>query len=171
MLIVVNPPILFVRGCLYVELGESMPTAASPDLNDYRLDDQIGPLLRRAYQRACSNLSARLDGHRVTPIQYSTLVRLWEYGAVSQNRLGRLLEIKSGNMHGVVRRLQERELVATAQDPDHRGRVLLKLSRTGLQLVKSSIPLSRQATADTLAPLSSSEQKQLFHLMRLLIDD
>ncbi len=171
MLIVVNPPILSVRGCLYVELGESMPTAASPDLNDYRLDDQIGPLLRRAYQRACANLSARLDGHELTPIQYSTLVRLREYGAVSQNRLGRLLEIKSGNMHGVVRRLQERELVETSQDPDHRSRVLLKLSRTGMQLVKSCIPLSRQATTDTLASLSTAERKQLFHLIHLLIDD
>ncbi len=171
MLIVVNPPILSVRGCLFVEPGESMPAATSPDLNDYRLDDQIGPLLRRAYQRACANLSARLDGYGLTPIQYSTLVRLREYGPVSQNRLGRLLEIKSGNMHGVVRRLQERELVETSQDPDHRGRVLLKLSRTGLQLVKSGIPLSCQATADTLAPLSTSERKQLFHLIHLLIDD
>lgn len=148
-----------------------MPAATSPDLNDYRLDDQIGPLLRRAYQRACSNLSARLDGHELTPIQYSTLVRLREHGAVSQNHLGRLLDIKSGNMHGVVRRLQERELIETAKDPDHRGKVLLKLSRAGLQLVKSTIPLSRQATADTLAPLSTSERKQLFHLLHLLIDD
>ncbi len=148
-----------------------MSATTSPDLNDYRLDDQIGPLLRRAYQRACANLSARLDGYGLTPIQYSTLVRLRECGAVSQNRLGRLLEIKSGNMHGVVRRLQERELIETSQDPDHRGRVLLRLSREGMQLVNSSIPLSRQATADTLAPLSSAEQKQLFRLIHLLIDD
>ncbi len=148
-----------------------MAANASPDLNDYRLDDQIGPLLRRAYQRACSNLAARLDGHDLTPTQSSTLVRLWERGPVSQNRLGRMLEIKSGNMHGVVRRLQERGLVETAQDPNHRRVVLLKLSRAGLGLVESGIPLSREASADTLASLSASQRAQLLHLMRLLIDD
>jgi DNA-binding MarR family transcriptional regulator len=137
----------------------------------YRLDDQIGPLLRQAYQYACSNLSAFLVGYDLTPIQYSTLVRLWEFGPVSQNKLGRLLDIKSGNMHGVARRLRDRGLVESQTDARYRRVLLLKLTNNGKDLVESVMPLSKQATAKTLSPLDVGEQKQLFALLHRIITD
>ena len=46
--------------------------------DDYRLDDQIGHLLRRASQQASANLAERLTDHGLTTAQYVVLARLAE---------------------------------------------------------------------------------------------
>src|SRR4051794_26872747 len=77
----------------------------------YTLDDQIGFLLRRAYQRASSNLVERIGTYDLTAPQFATLARLYERGLLSQNLLGRLVAMEPANIRDVVRRLKKRRLV------------------------------------------------------------
>ena len=55
----------------------------------YELDAQVGYLLRLASQRHAVIFQAQIS-YGLTPTQFSTLIRVAEKGAVSQNQLGRL---------------------------------------------------------------------------------
>jgi len=126
----------------------------------YSLDEQVGHLLRRAYQRATSNLARRINGHELTPMQFAAV------GAVSQNELGRLIAMEPANIHGLVGRLMNRGLVEAAPDPKDRRRRTLRLSAAGRSLVEALVPLELDASAETLAPLSDAEAETLLALLR-----
>lgn len=138
----------------------------APQEADYSLDDQIGYLLRRAYQRATSNLAQRINGHDLTPMQFAALARLWEVGAASQNKLGRLVAMEPANIHGLVGRLMSRGLLEAAPDPKDRRRRMLRLSVQGRELIEELIPLELEASAETTAPLSPAEREALLALLR-----
>jgi MarR family transcriptional regulator, lower aerobic nicotinate degradation pathway regulator len=138
---------------------------------DYSLDDQVGFLLRRAYQRASANLVERIGRHRLTAPQFATLARLYERGALSQNRLGRLVAMEPANIRDVVQRLKRRRLVASDRDPDDGRQLLIRLTPAGLALVQGLLPVERTATAKTLAPLAPAERKTLYELLRRLAPD
>ncbi len=144
------------------------PPAGDAVSDDYRLDDQIGHLLRRASQQASANLAERLADHGLTTAQYVVLARLAETGAASQNQLGRLVAMEPANIHGIVGRLGERGLVATAPDPADRRRLLVSLTRRGTELVHWARPLAAEASAATLAPLAAVERETLIALLRRL---
>jgi len=134
--------------------------------DDYRLDDQIGHLLRRAYQAASANLMARLEPHGLTPMQFAVLARLYERAPVSQNLLGRLVAMEPPNIRDVVMRLKKRGLVRAARDGGDRRLILLSLSAAGAALVEKLLPLSRDSTAATLQPLNAREGELLRDLLR-----
>ena len=144
------------------------PPGGDAESDDYRLDDQIGHLLRRASQQANANLAERLADHGLTTAQYVVLARLAETGAASQNQLGRLVAMEPANIHGIVGRLAERGLVTTATDAADRRRLLVSLTGPGAQLIEQVRPMAAAATAATLAPLAAAERATLIALLRRL---
>lgn len=142
---------------------------AAPAPAAYRLDDQIGHLLRRVYQRAAANLAARLEPHGLTPVQYAVLARLAETGPVSQNRLGRLVEMEQSNIHGVALRLARRGLIRRSRDPLDRRLTLLALTAEGRRLFDALVPISTASSAATLAVLAPDERAALIGLLRRLV--
>ncbi len=75
-------------------------TAASLE-DDYRVEEQIGFLLRKAHQRASEIFHQSMARHDVTPTQFTTLVKLADVGETSQNRLGRLVAVDPATILGV----------------------------------------------------------------------
>ena len=134
----------------------------------YRLEAQIGHLLRRAHQRATSIFQAEIGDGNVTPTQFAALVRLMEEGETSQNHLGRLTAMDPATIQGVIRRLVERRLIESRPDPDDRRRMLLRLSSDGRDLVARLLPNGPRVSAETLAPLNAEEQRTLLALLRRL---
>ena len=136
----------------------------------YRLEDQVGFLLRRAYQRASSNLIDRIGPHDLTAPQFATLVRLYERGPLSQNLLGRLVAMEPANIRDVVLRLKKRRLLTTRRDPDDARLILVELTASGLSLVEQLLPIEIECTARTLARFSANEKKILYDLLGRLAD-
>ena len=140
------------------------------DEDVFQLDNAIGHLLRRAYQRTSSVLISQIGQYDITPVQFATLARLNEYGSLSQNHLGRLVDIEPGNFHGVINRLLKRDLLVKQKDINDQRKVILSLSKTGKELIKSLKPMSEQATATTLAPLTENQRAQLYKLLDKILD-
>jgi MarR family transcriptional regulator, lower aerobic nicotinate degradation pathway regulator len=136
-----------------------------PRPETYRLEAQIGHLLRRAHQRHVAIFLAEMGEDGPTPTQFAALVKLGESRELSQNHLGRLTGMDPATTKGVVTRLIERGLIERAQDPTDQRRVRLRLSGEGRALVARLIDKARAATAATLAPLSPSEQRRLISLL------
>src|SRR5882757_6137639 len=136
----------------------------------YRLEDQVGFLLRRAYLRASSNLVARIGPHDLTAPQFAALARLYERGTLSQNLLGRLVAMEPANIRDVVLRLKKRRLVSTGRDPGDARLILVGLTPAGMSLIQDLLPIEIECTGRTLAGFSASEKKVLYELLDRLAE-
>ena len=132
----------------------------------FRLDDQIGHLLRRAYHAASGHFAQRLKPYRLKPQQFATLARLTEMGPTAQTELGARLGMARANIHVMVERLKARGLIVTRSDPDDSRRRIVALSKDGKALVERLVPLDLASTEDALAPLDDREREILYRLLR-----
>ncbi|MCF8532264.1 MAG: MarR family winged helix-turn-helix transcriptional regulator [Reyranella sp.] len=140
-------------------------TASTPTSRPYRIEEQVGYLLRRAHQRASAIFQVSIGDPNITPTQYSSLVKLNEYSELSQNLLGRLVGMDKATMQGVVRRLKERGLVDSRPDPGDARRTLLSLTTEGQRLVNKLLINGPAVSRETLKALNAQEQRQLLDLL------
>lgn len=134
----------------------------------YKLEDQVGHLMRRANQRHAAIFFEGLNDQQLTPTQFAVLVKIGDEEEVSQNRLGRLAAMDPATAQGVVKRLKERALIDARPDPDDGRRSLWRLSETGEALVAATVPIAEQITEKTLEPLSKRERSTFLALLRKL---
>lgn len=149
------------------------PNKPSPDAGPkseaapYRLDDQVGHLLRRATQRHLSIYGQAINA--LTPMQFATLAKLTEAGALSQNALGRLTAMDGATIKGVVDRLKNHGMVQTENDKTDRRRTIVSLTQQGRDLLAELTGTALNVSDETLKPLTDSEQAIFLHLLRKLV--
>ncbi len=134
-------------------------------LRTYRLEEQIGYLIRRAHQRASAIFDAVMADFDVTPVQFAALAKLHDLGPTSQNLLGRLVGIDPATMFGVAGRLAKRGLVQATPDPADARLVLLDLTQEGRSVVEAMKARGGEVTARTLEPLTHEEAAELRRLL------
>ena len=132
----------------------------------YRLDDQIGYVLRRVTQRHLVIFSEAIP--EVTTTQFAVLARLADIGPLSQNHLGRATAMDAATIKGVVDRLVKLGLVATAADPEDRRRLTVTLTPAGVTLFRDRMATALAVSDATLAPLSVAESTTLLALLARL---
>ena len=132
----------------------------------YRLEDQVGFLLRRANQRHLAVFAAVIP--EVTTTQLAALAKLAELGPMSQNQLGRATAMDAATIKGVVGRLVTRRLVVTVPSEEDRRRLIVDLTPEGRELFASLRARGREATERTLSPLSPAERERLIAMLRRL---
>jgi len=135
----------------------------------YRIEDQIGYLLRRAHQRASAIFQVNIGDPNITPTQYSSMAKLNEYTELSQNLLGRLVGMDKATMQGVVRRLKDRRLVDSRPDPGDARRTLLSLTTDGQRITHKLLMNGPAVSRETLKPLTPAEQRQLLDLLSKIV--
>jgi DNA-binding MarR family transcriptional regulator len=133
------------------------------DAKAYRLDDQIGYVLRRVTQRHLAIFAASIP--EVTTTQFAVLARLIEIGPQSQNHLGRETAMDAATIKGVVDRLAKLGYVATSADPADRRRLTVSLTEAGERLFADRVATALAVTAETVAPLTADEARQLKDLL------
>jgi len=137
------------------------------DENDaYRLDGQVGFLLRRANQRHLSIFARAIPD--LTPPQFAALAKLHEVGDTSQNQLGQLVAMDAATIKGVIDRLKARGLVALSEHDSDRRRLMVGLTAAGRRTVEALMPLAAQISEETLEPLSPRETATLLKLLAKL---
>jgi DNA-binding MarR family transcriptional regulator len=132
----------------------------------YRLDDQIGYVLRRVTQRHLTIFSERIP--EVTTTQFAVLARLMELGPQSQNQLGRAVAMDAATVKGVVDRLARQGLVKASPDPDDRRRLTIAISPAGDALCAARVDAALEISDSTLGPLTAQERAQLLELLSRL---
>jgi DNA-binding MarR family transcriptional regulator len=137
--------------------------AAEPAAPDYRLQDQVGFILRKAHQRHLSIFAAQIGD--LTPQQFAALAKLHEIGETSQNQLGSLIAMDAATVKGVIDRLKARGLVDLSKHEADKRRLLVSLTAEGRDTVQRLIPMARQITEETLSPLSAREAETFTKLL------
>jgi DNA-binding MarR family transcriptional regulator len=99
------------------------------------------------------------------PVEFSVLTLLATNDDVTQTQLSQALGVAPPNMTGILRRLEERELLGRAR-AQHDGRQqFLTLTAAGRRLVAQAEPQVMAAEMSWLARLSTGEQAMLGELL------
>jgi DNA-binding MarR family transcriptional regulator len=136
---------------------------AEPAGDDYRLQEQIGFILRRAHQRHVAIFASRISDF--TPPQFAALARLRDIGETSQNQLGTMIAMDAATVKGVIDRLKVRGLVELGKHDADKRRLMVRLTAEGRRVVDDLIPRAAEITAETLSPLSARETATLIKLL------
>ena len=99
---------------------DNLLVEAQASHDDYRLQDQVGFILRKAHQRHVAIFAARIAD--LTPPQFAALAKLHDVGETSQNHLGTLIAMDAATVKGVIDRLAARGLVALSRHEGCRRR-------------------------------------------------
>jgi DNA-binding MarR family transcriptional regulator len=133
-----------------------MSDVLSDTLADFRVEDHVGFLLRRAHQRHVALFTATMARGEITPTQFTALLKTVQLRRVTQNLLGRQAAMDPATIQGVVRRLMARGLIRRSRDPlDRRTAVL-----------EPTVACARQVHEAALAPLLPQERTDLLRLLR-----
>ena len=135
--------------------------------SEYRLDDQVGFLLRVAMQRHTSIFMSRIV-KGLTQMQFAALAKLREVGPCSQNQLGRLIYLDAATTKGVVDRLAARGFISARPDAHDRRRRAIALTDAGRKVADAAVNVAREITRATLTPLTAAEQRTAVRLLRKL---
>ncbi|MGE0279300.1 MAG: MarR family winged helix-turn-helix transcriptional regulator [Rhizobiaceae bacterium] len=129
----------------------------------YRLQDQIGFILRKAHQRHVAIFASKIGD--LTPPQFAALAMLAEVGETSQNQLGQLIAMDAATAKGVVDRLASRGFVTVTKDSTDKRRLLVALTAEGRKAHEKLVPLATAITHTTLAPLTDRDAAILVRLL------
>jgi DNA-binding MarR family transcriptional regulator len=134
----------------------------------YRLEEQVGFVLRRAHQRATGIFNALMAEFRVTPTQFAALAKLHDLGSVSQNELGRLTAMDPATISSVASRLIQRGYVSASPDDKDARLVVLTLTEAGVAATLAMKAAAAEVSRQTLAPLSAAEAARFLALLERL---
>ncbi|MEQ1941118.1 MarR family transcriptional regulator [Mesorhizobium sp. VNQ89] len=129
----------------------------------YRLQEQVGFVLRKAHQRHVAIFADRIGD--LTPPQFAALAKLADVGETSQNQLGSLIAMDAATVKGVIDRLKSRGLVALTRHDVDKRRLMVSLTEDGRRTVERLVPLAEDITTETLRPLSPKEAATLLRLL------
>jgi DNA-binding MarR family transcriptional regulator len=134
------------------------PTGTAPWI-EHRLASNTGYLAHLASLRADQFAKALLPPGRDT--RDLAVLSVLAEGAVSQARLGDLLDVNRTVMITVIDRLERAGLVRRERDPADRRRYALRITPDGVSTLEAMLESARQADARLLAPLTPADQGRL----------
>ncbi|HTY56130.1 MAG TPA: MarR family transcriptional regulator [Candidatus Binataceae bacterium] len=141
--------------------------ARTSALKRYVLDEQVGFLLRKAYQRHAAIFAASMI-EDLTPTQFAAMAKLWEVGPCSQNRLGRLTAMDAATIKGIVDRLTRRGFTEARSERNDARLVMVQLTKLGRETIERAIPRGVKITRDTLALLPRDGRATFLDLLKKL---
>lgn len=127
--------------------------------------EQVGHLLRRAYQRHTAIFQRESCDEQLTPIQFVTLSKLAERGPSALSELVRLTGIDPATIRGVIKRLKGRDWVTLTSDPRDQRKVIVELTAAGRELLAAMTPHALKVSEETMGSLNPAERVALLHLL------
>ncbi|MGD8347452.1 MAG: MarR family transcriptional regulator [Lysobacterales bacterium] len=101
----------------------------------------------------------------------STLRRQGKPHTMSATALAEAARLTSGAMTNRIDRLEAEGLVRRLPDPDDRRRVLVQLTRRGLDLIESATEARFETALSSLDGLNAVQRRQLSDLLRLVLSE
>jgi len=136
----------------------------------YDFSEQIGHLLRRAYQTHLAIFQRNACDPQLTSVQFVVLCALRDNGPSSQVELVKITKIDQATIRGILDRLKARELIALASDDRDRRKIIMSLTAAGAALLHQMIPRAVAITELTMAKLNPAERAAALFVLRKMIE-
>jgi DNA-binding MarR family transcriptional regulator len=114
-----------------------------------------------------------LEPFELSSSDYSVLAALRRNGkpyALNPSQLYTRLQRSSGGMTKILKRLEARDLVRRADNPDDRRGSVISLTRRGLSLQDRVFSAFLAASRSVMAPMTGKEQAEADRALRVLLD-
>ena len=142
---------------------------AGPGEADYVFSDQIGHLLRRAYQRHLAIFQRNACDPQLTSVQFVTLCAIRDNGPISLIELVKSTAIDQATIRGIVDRLKARGLINQTSDPQDRRKVINCLTDEGRKMLEDMVPCAKRISELTMGQLNPAERLAVTHVLRKMI--
>jgi DNA-binding MarR family transcriptional regulator len=141
-----------------------MNTTDAP--NEYKFSNQIGHLLRRAYQRHVAIFKETVPDSQLTAAQFIVLCTVRDQPRCEVAKIVQSTAIDEASVRGIVERLKWRELLTAAHEPGDARRMQVELTPSGRSLVEQTVPIAEQISEITFGELDAQERATLTALLR-----
>ena len=132
------------------------------------LDEQLCFALYAASRAMTSCYRPLLDALDLTYPQYLVLLVLWERGDSSVTGIGKALQLETGTLSPLLKRLDDAGLIRRTRQPDDERSVLVSLTAAGRELEARVV--EAQVNVGAATGLSSAEIDELRDTLHLLSD-
>lgn len=136
------------------------------DLKSYNLEDQIGYLLRKAYQRHLVIFQQHIGDSQLTAVQFSVLYTVNLFEKCSQKELVEHTAIDQATIRGIVERLIKRDLLSQYQDQQDKRKVKISITNEGRKVLADTLENAKSISEKTLEPLNPAEALALLHTLK-----
>jgi DNA-binding MarR family transcriptional regulator len=143
-------------------------TPAEYDVSGYDVSEQIGHLLRKAYQRHLAIFAQTIGDPQLTAVQFAVLSASLRLGPSSMSDLGKATAIDAATVRGIIERLKSRGLIELQTNSDDRRKVVVELTRAGHELVAMTTPTAAHISELTMSDLNAVERVAVLYLLRKL---
>lgn len=139
---------------------QNLPEALETPESNTAIQRMPGHQVRRLQQVAVALFAEALHPWDITPVQYAVLATLEWHATISQTTLSALIAYDRATIGGVIDRLNAKGWLSRTLDPDDRRLRLLKLTPTGIDVLKHLHPLVQAVQERFLAPLAADERRR-----------
>lgn len=152
------------------ETAETLSEPVRAILNDFRLENVLSHLLRRAHFRAEEIFATEFAEESITPRQKATLVILYQNPGLSQNALADRLHMDRNTVAEMVKRLVSSGLIRRAAAKSDQRAYELFLAPGGVQLLNQVMPRDIEVERRIAERLPEEYRALFVKCLRLLID-
>jgi len=131
----------------------------------YDINNSIGFLLSKAYQRSWAIMRTEIETYDLTPPQFGLLAFLWQQDGLTQVELSEKGQIDRTTIGGLVDRLEKFGLVERRQHPQDRRAYKIHLTVRGKELEG---PLSECAGRSLIKFTKGLDEQEISELRRML---
>lgn len=136
----------------------------------YQFSEQIGHLLRRAYQRHVAIFQKAVPDAHLTASQFVVLCTIRDHPNCDVVDVVKATAIDEVSVRGIIERLKWREMLSAKHEPGDTRHLDLSLTPAGTALVAETVPYAQQISEETFGEMTTDERATLLKLLRRIID-
>jgi MarR family transcriptional regulator, lower aerobic nicotinate degradation pathway regulator len=134
----------------------------------YDIEQNVGFLLSKAYQKGFSLFREQLLPYNITPPQFSILAFLWKEDGLSQTELCERSQVDRATMVGLVDRLEDEGLIKRNPQAGDRRAYRVCLTDKGRSLKEMLCTIASDVTKEFTTRLTAKEVDTLRGLLNKL---
>lgn len=132
----------------------------------YHVTDQVGHLLRRAYQRHTAIFQSVVPESKLTAAQFVVLCVVGEHEGATVRDIAVAGAMDEPTVRGIVERLKWTELVSVNHEPGDKRQAAVVLTALGRSTLDATMPHAQHISELTFGDLGPLERQQLTELLR-----
>ncbi|GAC1468946.1 MAG: MarR family transcriptional regulator [Desulfuromonadaceae bacterium] len=134
----------------------------------YDIENSIGFLLSKGYQRAWAILREEIEQYDLTPPQFALLAFLWQQDGLTQVELSEKGQIDRSTIGGLIDRLERNGLLERRQHPQDRRAYRIYLTEQGKAMESTLSACAERSLKRFTSCLNEDELKELRRMLEIL---
>lgn len=134
----------------------------------YDIENSVGFLLAKAYQRAWALFKEELDPHDLTPPQFGLMGFLWRQDGMTQVELSEKSQVDRTTVGGLIDRLEKIGMVERQPHPQDRRAHMIRVTTKGKEMESLLTEVAQRSTARFTVGLDQKDVNELLRILEIL---